>query len=65
MNDVKLSDFDSQTLSWVAHSLQKDIRGLQLDRPLFDAEVDKLMQFHVQVLYAFSVVQDRERVNAN
>lgn len=70
-NEVRLIDFDMPTLSEVSATVKSRI--LTLDHYIRTAhpnarldearkEIERLQTFHTQILYAFSLVKENERV---
>lgn len=68
MNETKLIDFDASTLSKVSQLVLKEIKVLNKypigpDNTTQQREaIENLLEFHVQVLYAFSVAIRREKI---
>jgi len=73
-NEVKLIDFDAETLSEISSICAGRIAWLMdmqeqnpnaENRKNMQERIDRARTFQTQTLYAFSVVQDREKANAN
>lgn len=72
MNEVKLVDFDKETLSLVSDSIAIEIEAIKESlriknegwkfRENYQDQIDKLQTFQTQILYAFSLVKEREKV---
>jgi len=66
MNNVKLTDFDMETLSQVSYVLKYRIAlMISYGDPTQKKELDNLLEFNTQVLYAFSIVKEREKTLSN
>jgi len=74
MNETKLIDFDKETLSEMSYVIAGRIAFLQelieekwspANRLEIQIRIDRAMEFRTQLLHAFSVVKERERVVSN
>lgn len=67
MNEVRLTDFSSNLLSVISDMTSDKIRFKRtlLSNGQSDPELDELLEFNTQVIYAFSIVKERETVTNN
>jgi hypothetical protein len=63
MNDVRLVDFDLQTLSDVVDIVSSRLAHCEAAKQM--DERDRLLSFKIQVIYAFSLVKEREKLMSN